>query len=283
LNKLLFIFLLLTLLIGFGFFPNYLSAQGNLLIFPTRVVLDDTKKMDQLILSNTGNDTAHYFISFINLRMKTDGNVESITNPDSGQQFADKHLRFFPHAALLGPNETQLIKIQGYKMNELKPGEYRSHLYIRTEQSKTNLGKQESTEKDSGIWILIKPIFGFTIPVILRIGESNAIVSIEDLSFQLINQKEPSIVFELVRTGNSSSYGNITVNYLTGAGKETKVAYIKGIAIYTPNTLRKLRLLLDKDPSINYTHGSLQVIYEEENTDKKNGKITLVKKEMMLD
>ena len=110
-NKLLFILLLLTLLNGFGFYPNYLSAQGNLLIFPNRVVLDDTKKMDQLILSNTGNDTAHYFISFINLRMKTDGNVESITNPDSGQQFADKHLRFFPHWALLGPNETQLIKI----------------------------------------------------------------------------------------------------------------------------------------------------------------------------
>lgn len=117
----------------------------------------------------------------------------------------------------------------------------------------------------------------------MRIGESNSIVSIENLNFQLINQKEPSAVFELLRTGNSSSYGNITVNYLASTGKATKVAYAKGIAIYTPNSSRKLTLLLDKDPSLNYAHGRLQVIYEEENTGKKNGKITLAVKEIMLD
>src|SRR5476651_1473462 len=72
------------------------KAQGNLIIMPRRVVFEGAKRTQELNLANTGKDTAKYVISVVEYRMKHDGNFELITQPDSGQNFADKNFRFFP-------------------------------------------------------------------------------------------------------------------------------------------------------------------------------------------
>ena len=63
--------------------------------------------------------------------------------PDSGQQFADKYLRFFPRRVTLAPNESQMVKLQMVKTNELQPGEYRSHLYFRAVPKEQPLGESD--------------------------------------------------------------------------------------------------------------------------------------------
>ncbi len=100
------------------------------MIYPKRVVLDESKRSELLNLANTGNDSATFVISFLQIRMKEDGTFEKITQPDSAQRFADKNLRFFPRSVTLAPKEAQTVKIQIIKTNELMPGEYRSHLYM---------------------------------------------------------------------------------------------------------------------------------------------------------
>ncbi|NOR75117.1 MAG: hypothetical protein GQ525_08145 [Draconibacterium sp.] len=44
-------------------------AQGDLLIFPKRIELEGRKRVEQIILANTGKDTAIYNISFKQYRM----------------------------------------------------------------------------------------------------------------------------------------------------------------------------------------------------------------------
>lgn len=77
-----------------------LYAQGNLLITPRRVVFDGSKRSIDLNLANSGQDTATYAISLVQIRMKEDGNFETITQPDPGQRFADKYIRFFQDQSL---------------------------------------------------------------------------------------------------------------------------------------------------------------------------------------
>lgn len=94
-----FMFLLAGL---FGFaslFPIDGFAQGNLLITPRRAVFEGSKRSIDLNLANTGQDTATYSISLVQIRMKEDGGFETITEPDQGQRFADSFVRFF-HARL---------------------------------------------------------------------------------------------------------------------------------------------------------------------------------------
>ncbi len=70
-------------------------AQGDLLITPKRIVFDGAKRVEEINLANTGNDTATYTISFIQYRMDENGKFEQVSDQDSLQKFAHKNLRFF--------------------------------------------------------------------------------------------------------------------------------------------------------------------------------------------
>ena len=123
--------------------PQYAHSQGNLLITPRRVVFEGIKKTQELNLANTGKDTAKYNVSIVQYRMKEDGSFQEITTPDEGQNFADKFIRFFPRTVTLAPNEAQVVKMQLIKTDQLKPGEYRSHVYFRAVPKQTALGAEE--------------------------------------------------------------------------------------------------------------------------------------------
>jgi hypothetical protein len=250
-----------------AFFSLKGMAQGNLIVMPRRVVFEGAKRAEELNLGNTGKDTATYVISLIHIRMKDDGSFEQINEPDSGQQFADKFLRFFPRRVTLAPNESQVVKLQLIKSNELQPGEYRSHLYFRAVPKETPKGESDTT-KGAGIKINIVPIFGISIPTIIRTGESTAKVKMEEISMQIAADTTPHLKFAFSRTGNMSVYGDISVDHIAPDGKVTQVSVVKGLAIYTPNKLRRCHFILDKTKNVNYRTGKLHIVY----ADKSPGK-----------
>jgi P pilus assembly chaperone PapD len=239
-------------------FSSAAMAQGNLLITPRRVVFDGQKKSQELNLANTGKDTAKYVISFVQIRMKEDGSFETITEPDPGQNFADKFLRFFPRMVTLGPNEAQVIKIQLTKTGDLQPGEYRSHIYFRAVPDEKPLG-EEAPKDTTTIAVKLTPIFGITIPVIIRVGPSDTKVSLSDISLDTQNDSQPKIRFAINRTGNMSVYGDISVEYIAQDGKITPAGSIKGIAVYTPNMIRRVWIDVNKTAAINYHTGKFRI------------------------
>jgi hypothetical protein len=241
-----------------GFYP--LRAQGDLLITPRRVIFEGTRRAMDLNLANTGKDTATYAISMVQMRMTEDGGFEKITEPDPGQHFADKNIRFFPRTVTLGPGEAQVVKIQLYKQNELTPGEYRSHFYFRAVEDRKPLGVEERKDTTS-ISIVLKPIFGITIPAIIRVGEPTFKLSILDLKLKMMNDTVPNVSMVFNRSGDASVYGDLALYHVSSDGKETKIGAVNGIAIYTPNTIRKLSFNLARVPGINYTSGTLKAVF----------------------
>jgi len=165
-------------------FPSGITAQGNLLLMPRRIVFEGSKRYEEINLANTGRDTARYVISLMHVRMKEDGSFEEITAPGEGENFADKYIRFFPHSVTLGPDESQVIKIQLNRSNELTAGEYRSHIYFRAIPNEAPLGEKQPVA-DSAISIHLVPVFGISIPVIIRVGEANTEVSLSDPSVDM--------------------------------------------------------------------------------------------------
>lgn len=243
------------------FIPLNLSAQGNLLVTPKRVVFDGTKRSFDLNLANIGEDTAIYAISLVQVRMKEDGSFETITTPDEGQNFADKNLRFFPRSVTLPPNEAQVVKVQLLKTSQLSPGEYRSHFYFRAVPKIKPLGEEDKMIDSTAISVRLTPIFGITIPAIIRIGESNTKVNLTDLSLIMTDDATPSLKLKFNRTGNFSSYGDLAVDYVSPQGTITRVGAANGIAVYTPNTSRYFQFNLNKDLGIDFTTGKLKVTY----------------------
>ncbi|MDR6571055.1 hypothetical protein SAMN05660461_1350 [Chitinophaga ginsengisegetis] len=234
-------------------------AQGNLLVTPVRVVFEGPKRAEELNLANSGKDTARYLISFVEIRMNKNGTFQQINEPDSGQQFASKYLRFFPRSVVLGPNEAQVIKLQLTGAGQLEPGEYRSHLYFRAVPDEKPIGDDTAPADSTGINVKLTPVFGITIPVIIRVGETAASVQLSELSVDLAKGPGLNVLFN--RLGNSSVYGDLTVDYVSPQGKTTQVAVARGLAVYTPNTQRYLHLPLENKSGINYHTGKLRIAY----------------------
>ncbi|MFZ2341142.1 MAG: hypothetical protein WAW07_15650 [Bacteroidales bacterium] len=244
------------------FFPSNVEAQGDLLITPRRVVLDARKRSMDLSLANIGKDTATYTISFVQIRMTEAGTFETITDPDEGQRFASPYLRFFPRSVTLSPDEVQTIKIQATRTRELEPGEYRSHLYFRAVPKEKPIGEETSVQHDpSSISIKLIPVFGITIPVIIRTGEPMVSVSLSDLFLRFEQDTIPRLGFTFNRSGDYSVYGDISVDHISPGGVITRVGIANGLAVYTPNTVRKFEFNLMSPPEVNYRQGKILVTF----------------------
>lgn len=240
-------------------------CQGNLLITPKRVIFEGPKRTEEINLANIGKDTVTYMISLIQFKMNDDGKFRPANEDDSTQNFADKNLRFFPRKVTLGPNEAQSVKIQVIKKNELPTGEYRSHLFFRAVKNPKPLGEEEeSVGKDSVISIHITPLFGISIPIIIRSGETYSKINIVNSSFKIEKDSLPMLKMTFNRSGNISSYGDITVDYISTEGKVTNVGFVKGLAVYTPNIKRNISLILNKMPGIEFKTGKLHIVYSDE-------------------
>ena len=236
-------------------------AQGNLLINPRRVVFEGNKRSQDLNLANTGKDTAKYNVSIIEYRMKEDGSFQEITMPDDGQNFADKYIRFFPRTVTLAPNEAQIVKMQLYRTDQLKPGEYRSHVYFRAVPKQTALGTTEKLKDSTAIGIKLVPVFGITIPVIIRSGESTMKVNLSDLKLDIINDSIPRLQFTFNRSGNMSVYGDLRVEHISDLGISKQVGIVKGIAVYTPNSIRRFQMDLENKNMAEYHKGKLKITF----------------------
>jgi len=234
-------------------------SQGDLVIMPRRVLLDNAKRTQELNIANTGTDSAKYLISVVQYKMLESGAFQEITEPEAGQNFANKNFRFFPRSVTLGPNESQTIKVQSINTGELQAGEYRSHLYFRAVAEETQV--DETAKVPKSLSVQLTPTFGIAIPIIIRTGTTNLSVKMDKPVLSVNDKGAPQLEMTFNRSGNISVYGDVKVEHISDKGKITQVGIAKGLAVYTPNLKRKLLLPLEKNTGVDYHKGKLKITY----------------------
>jgi hypothetical protein len=259
-KKLFSIFTLLQLLISFQ-----LSAQGDLLITPKRVVFENNKQKEELNLVNIGKDTATYSISFVQYIMKEDGSLAIIEKSDSTQMFADPYLRVFPRTITLAPKEPQVISLQCRRNTNMVTGEYRSHLYFRSEKNNKPLGTESVGDDTSKLKIQLIPVFGLSIPVIIRNGAVVANGGLTDLKLQTASDLSQILNVTITRTGNSSIYGDLIVQFFPIEGKPIEIGRLNSIGVYTNINKRHVSIKLKNIANNKLTSGKLKVQYISQN------------------
>jgi hypothetical protein len=252
-NKLLFL-----ILINLGGIYFKTHAQGDLLITPNRVVFEGRKIKEVLNLLNTGTETTTFSVSFVQRRMNEDGSFTVITEPDPGQRFADPYLRIYPRRVTLLPGEAQVVMLQRRRKTNMEGGEYRSHLYFRSEKNYTALG-EEKKDTVKAFSVKLIPIFGISIPIIIRTGELNSTTTLTDIKLAL--QKDVLLNFTVHRKGNVSVYGDFVVEYIPVKGKPYIIGEKKGVAVYTNINKRYIAIKLNKTPGMNLNKGKLKIRY----------------------
>ncbi len=240
--------------------------MGDLLVAPTRVVLEGRDRAAELSLINIGPAAATYRISFVHMAMTDIGELKEIEKP-AGVTTAEELIRYSPRQITLQPNVAQVVRLQVRKPAELPDGEYRAHLLFRAVPREDAAPAQnveaQAGKSGSGFNIKLTPIYGVSIPVIVRSGATSATASISDVRL-LPPPKEgetPQVEFKLSRAGNQSVYGNITISFTPAGGSSRVVGLVNGLAVYTPNAMRMVTAVLQPPPGTVVRGGRLSVAF----------------------
>ena len=260
---------LLIMLISILGFSFQSIAQGNLLITPIRVVFEGNKQKEDLNLANIGKDTAIYSISFVQKNMKEDGSFVNIEKSDSGQMSAEPYLRIFPRMVTLAPGEAQVVALQYRRKPDMAAGEYRSHLYFRSEKNYKPLGMGNAERDSTTLSVQLIPIFGMSIPIIIRTGAVNVSAALSDLKLDSQQNTIQNLKLTIHRTGNISLYGDIIIQYIPTQGKPYQIAIAAGVGVYTEINKRQVVVKLNNTSGKTLTNGKLKVQYISKGETKK--------------
>lgn len=235
-------------------------AQGDLMIYPRRLVFGSNQRSMDVTLANSGSDSSSYVLSWKNYRMTESGQFTEITEPDSGQYFAEPVLRFYPREVTLAPGESQKVRIQRANNRPLPIGEYRSHLEFRSSKPVKSL-EAASKDETEGIQTKLNMHLAITIPVIIEIGDLKTQVTLQNEELLARDDRSLHLQFEIIRSGNQSSFGDFTLNHKDKDGKLTQVGLVKGVAVYTPIESRRYSIPLNLPEGHQLNSGILLLEY----------------------
>jgi len=238
------------------------SAWAELMLHPTRLVFDKNQRAAQIELINNGSTPATYRISLVNRRMTENGQFEAIETPGPGEQFADPMLRYSPRQITLQPGSAQTVRVMLRKPAELADGEYRSHLQFELLPEAEGATSIESQAGGKDIGVVLNTLVGASVPVIVRHGATDATVRLSGLALTR-EGKQPVLALQFDREGNSSVYGDLAISFTPRGGKPQQLALVGGIAVYTPNRIRKAAVPLQVPGGAALAHGTIEVSYRD--------------------
>lgn len=221
--------------------PAAAEGAGDLLVAPTRLELNGFRGTE-VVLNNIGSATATYRISLELRRMTPDGDLVDVdpATANEAEKTALEMIAYAPRRVTLEPNQPQQIRVGVRPPANLPDGEYRVHMLFRAIPDPRPVTQEAA--QTSGISIDLRPIYGVTIPVIVRAGQLSAQTSISDAKLVTINGRQ-GVSFELTRTGTRSVYGDVRL-VRKGA---SPLLLSRGVAVYPEITHRTVALPAPED------------------------------------
>ncbi|NTZ43520.1 molecular chaperone [Altererythrobacter sp. SALINAS58] len=237
--------------------PGPVAAQGDLLVAPTRIIMDG-RRGTEVILSNIGTEEATYRIGLELRRMTPEGNLVEVSRETASERelAALDMIRYAPRRITLPPGQPQSVRIGARPGADLPDGEYRVHMSFSGIPNPQPLAGP--SEEANGISIRLTPIYGVTIPVMVRHGRLEAQIAISDA--RLVQHSDGSVLdVAITRSGESSTYGELRV--LT-QGSDEPVAIARGIAIYAELDERRAAIPLSPEQAA-LLNGPVRIEYRE--------------------
>ena len=232
------------------------AGVGDLLVAPTRIVLDG-RRGGEVILNNIGDQPATYRISVELRRMTSEGSLEDVEEPSAEEKIARDMIVYAPRRVTLAPNQPQSVRISVRAPEGLPDGEYRVHLLFRAIPPANPVVEQPG-EEQKGLRFALIPVYGVTIPVIVRLGNLQATAGIANVRLENSGGQK-AVALDLSRTGDRSTFGEVRV---LKPGVKDPIALQRAVAVYKEVGTRKVSIPLDESFTGN-VRGPVTVQYVE--------------------
>ena len=93
-------------------------------------------------------------------------------------------------------------------------------------------------------------------------------VNLSDLKLEIIGDTLPRLQLALNRSGNMSVYGDLLVEHISLQNDVKQVGIVKGIAVYTPNPVRRFQMDLDTKAKVDFRNGILKITFTSQSDTK---------------
>ena len=233
------------------------AANPDLLVAPTRVVLENQRGAE-VILNNIGPKEATYRISLELKRMTGDGRLEEVdpAQATERERQALAMISYAPRRATLAPGQPQAIRIGVRAPDDLPDGEYRVHMMFQGIPEVAPV--TDAPVPGQGVSIALTPIYGISIPIIVRKGQLSAAAALSDVKMTQV-EGAPALSVDLARSGDRSIFGQLRVR---APGADEPLFQANGIAVYDEIGAREIVLPLDPEVAAKL-HGPVTVEYLE--------------------
>lgn len=225
------------------------GGMGDVNLYPRRIVMDGSQRVASVGLFNRTAAPGDYEISVADLMMTPDGQLRPLEalppgTPTGRLQSASAFIRWSPRRVELPGSEAQTVRIMARPPADLPPGEYRTHFQVISIPRDTDEGftieQAVGVAGDNGgnIGVVIRPRFGLSIPVIIRVGETTLQVALSEIALARATDGL-HLGVTINRSGTRSAYGDIEV---TTPGFDGPVAVARGVGVYPEIDARRVDL-----------------------------------------
>ena len=243
------------------------TVGANLNISPKRLTFDRSGKSATIYIFNQGQTAATFDITLVDRIMTPAGQItplaEALTQPEltpiaNRLKSAQPMLVATPRRVTLAPGKGQTIRVRVNPGAEAAQaaGEYRTHLTVTTIPPR-DIGltaDQASQPSADELKFVVYSVFGISVPVIVRLGDTdvragieNAKITYADISPDGVAPTKRTAVlsFDLARLGPNSLFGNLQV---TGARDKEPIGIARGVGVYTEIDRRAVQIPLTRSP-----------------------------------
>lgn len=244
--------------LGSVFAAAPVRAQGDLLVAPTRVVMNGGGSAE-VVLSNIGSAPATYRITVELRRMDGEGDFSDVAEESANavERAALDMIRYAPRRITLLPGQPQAVRISARPAPDVPDGEYRVHMGFRAIPAAMTPEEAAKEAAAGGLSIRLTPVYGITIPVFVRKGRLEGGAALANP--RLVKDGEHTFVeLDMSRSGQRSVFGMIEGK--TARGEQ--VFQLRGIAVYPEVTQRKVRVPVTPEQQAKLT-GPVRIEYRE--------------------
>ena len=260
----------LVMLVGLS---SSLQAAGNLMVTPTRIVFEQRDRSAQVTLVNQSDRTSSFRISFIRQNMTASGEFIPVAEGDPGK-YSDQMIRFSPRQITLPPGQSQVIRMALRRPADMADGEYRSHMLFQALPEPSNTDVKKITQQTpEGITIELIPIIGVSIPVIVRQGDLNSTVTLNNAEVVIPDQSESAgqIAVDINREGSSSAYGDLRATYTSEGATPIVISQANSVAVYSNMQTRRFEMPLTVPSGFSMEKGAIKLVFLESGATEESG------------
>ncbi len=218
-------------------------AQANLLVTPTRVELDNKRNKSAVFsLVNKSTTPSRYEIYLEDKALLPNGEYELLeSSPNSITSFT----RYSPRRLSLKPEQGTRVRVAVRPPKNLAQGEYRSYIVFHQIPLAPKIDANHTQQQAESLQLSVTAYLRIAIPVIMRIGELEAELSLSSQQASMTDGQQQLIV-TIERKGKRSSLGDIEI---LNADNNELVGSLKNAAIYPENNSRTFNITLNKPVS----------------------------------